>query len=181
MRIFFLRLYAENKLRSYAVKYFLKFLICTVCIENKPKGCLVSKRFVPPRTFHSLKFGLPDVLSYRTFSPSGRFVLPDVLSFRTFCPSGRFVLPDVLSFRTFCLWTFFLWTFCPSGRFVSGRFVWAPRIDFCNKLLMHALLKNFQMASGIIFLVGCKDEMPQCRGHRGGGWGRGAKPSKPKM
>ncbi len=90
----------------------------------------------------------PDVLSFRTFRPSGNvlyvcldvlspqtFGLPDVLSRWTFCPSGRFVL-DVLSLRTFCPpdvlspTAMALDLVSPNVMSLdvlsSGRFVWAP-------------------------------------------------------
>jgi hypothetical protein len=77
-------------------------------IENKPKECSVSRRFVPP-----------DVLSCRMFC------LPDVLSRQMFCPAGRFVSLDVLSHGPFVSGCYVTGRFV-SGRFVSGRFVWAP-------------------------------------------------------
>ncbi len=87
----------------------MTLLRCTVLhIANKPKGCFVSRRFVPP-----------DVFSPRMFC------LPDVLSRRTFCPYGRFV-PRMLCLRLLCHRMLCLRTFCSSGRFVSGCFVWTP-------------------------------------------------------
>jgi hypothetical protein len=77
----------------------------------------------------------PDVLSLRTFYPSGRFVTrrfvsTEVLSLSTFCPSKRFV-PWTISGRNV------------SGSYVSGRFIsgrsapldvlcHGPSPDVCN-------------------------------------------------
>ncbi len=101
-------------------------------IDNRPKGCFVSGRFVPP-----------DVLSPQTFCLHRCFVPTDVLSLRMFCPYGRFV-PWTLCLRLFCLRTFCLRMFCPYGRFVSGRFVWAPgdrlEYEYLGKLVFKTIL-----------------------------------------
>jgi hypothetical protein len=88
-------------------------------VENKPKGCYVSGRFVTPDVLSAGRFFHPDVLSRWTFYPAGHFVPPDVLSLRMFCPKDLMTLAvlsldvlsqDVLSCCTFCLWTFCLGT-----------------------------------------------------------------------
>jgi hypothetical protein len=79
---------------------FAPIVQAVLLIENKPKGCFVSGRFVPPNILSPQTFGLPDILFLRMFCLYGRFVPKDVLSHRRYV-SGCFV----------------------SGRFVSRRFV----------------------------------------------------------
>ncbi len=106
-------------------------------IDNRPKGCFVSGRFVST-----------DVLSPRTFCLYGRFVPTDVLSLWMFCPYGRF-FPQTLCLRLFCLRTFCLRMFCPYGRLVSGRFVWAPDYGFNGLLIFGFYLGQSGCGHGV--------------------------------
>ncbi len=78
----------------------MTLLRCTTSYCNKPKGCFVCWRYVPP-----------DILFHRTFC------LPDILSLPMFCPSGGFVPTDVLSHGPYVSGCYV------AGRFISGRFV----------------------------------------------------------